>query len=133
MKKNKKSQEFLAQLRKVPIIQVACEKVAISRQSVYRWRADDKQFQAEMDAALAEGEAFINDMTESQLIVLIKEGSWPAISFWLKHRNKKFRERLEVDVGPIEEEKLTADQEAAVKKALEFGFSRHHDTRHDHQ
>ena len=41
MKKDKVKDAFLEQLRKVPIIQVACEKVGISRNSVYRWKNED--------------------------------------------------------------------------------------------
>ena len=44
MKKNKFQDQFLDELRKVPIVQVACEKTGLSRNSVYRWRKDDKEF-----------------------------------------------------------------------------------------
>src|SRR5665213_648302 len=96
MKKNKVKDAFLTELRKVPIVQVACEKVGVSRNSVYRWRNEDAKFLEEMEAALAEGEALVNDMTESQLLSLIREKDWAAISFWLRKRNPKFRDKVEV-------------------------------------
>ena len=49
MKKNKFQDQFLDELRKVPIVQVACEKTGLSRNSVYRWRKDDKEFIKKMD------------------------------------------------------------------------------------
>ena len=71
-KKKKVRNIFLAELKKVPIVQVACEKTGISRNSIYRWKREDKNFSKAMDKALAEGEALVNDMSESQLLTLIK-------------------------------------------------------------
>lgn len=118
MKKNKIKNSFLEQLRKIPIVQVACEKTGISRQSVYRWRNEDEKFKKEMEAALAEGEAIVNDMTESQLLSLIREKSWPAIRFWLNHRNPRFKDKVEIE-GKIETiQELNSEQRELVKKAL---------------
>lgn len=117
MKKNKVKKEFLDQLRKTPIVQVACEKSGISRNSVYRWRKEDKEFEKEMDTALAEGEALVNDISESQLLTLIKEKNWSAISFWLKHRNPRFREKIEI-TAPKDMDALTPEQEEIVRRAL---------------
>lgn len=119
MKKNKKQGEFLEQLRKIPIVQVACEKTGISRNSVYRWRNEDEKFKKDFDEALAEGEALINDMSESQLLTLIKEKNWSAISFWLKHRNPRFTDKIEITTKKDLEE-LTPEQETIVRKALEL-------------
>lgn len=119
MKKNKVKNEFLNQLRKIPIIQVACEKVGVSRQSVYRWKEGDEEFAKEMESALKEGEALVNDMSENQLLVLIKEKNWSAISFWLRHRNPKFRDKIEITTK-THDGKLTPEQEAVVREALKL-------------
>ena len=118
MKKNKVREQFLIELRKIPIVQVACEKTVISRVSVYRWKREDKEFAKAMDEALAEGEALVNDMTESQLLSLIKEKSWPAISFWLRHRNSKFTDKVEITTKITPREELSPEQEAVVREAL---------------
>ena len=119
MKKNKIKDLFLGELRKVPIVQVACEKVSVSRNSVYRWRNEDVKFKEEMEMAMAEGEAFINDMCESQLISLIKNKEFKAISLFLRHRNPKYKEKVEV-TAKIENSKepLSPEQEELIKKAL---------------
>lgn len=119
MKKNKIRDLFLEQLRKVPIVQVACEKVSVSRNSVYRWRNEDAKFKEEMELALAEGEALVNDMSENQLLSLIREKDFKAISFWLRHRNSKFKDKVEV-TAKIEnaKEPLSLEQEELIKKAL---------------
>jgi hypothetical protein len=117
MKKNKFQKQFLDELRKVPIVQVACEKTGLSRNSVYRWRNEDAEFRKAMEEAIAEGEELVNDMSEGQLLTLIKEKNWSAISFWLRKRNPKFKDRLEVEVAPKQEE-LTPEQEETVREAL---------------
>ncbi len=119
MKKIKIKDSFLEQLRKIPIVQVACEKTNISRNSVYRWRKEDKNFLEEMELALAEGEALVNDMSENQLLSLIRDKEFKAISFWLRHRNPKFREKVEI-TAKLENSKepLSSEQEALLKRAL---------------
>ena len=119
-KKNKVRKEFLEELKKVPIVQVACERVGVSRNSVYRWKREDKKFKEEMEQALAEGEALVNDMSESQLLALIKEKNWSAISFWLRHRNPKFRDKVEVTTKIDDDGELTPSQAAIVNKALQL-------------
>lgn len=120
MKKNKIRDSFLEQLKKVPIIQVACEKVGISRNSIYRWKNEDEKFKQAMEEALAEGEALVNDMSESQLLSLIREKNWPAISFWLRHRNPKFKDRVEITTKNGDDEKLTPEQEHTVRESLKL-------------
>lgn len=117
MKKDRTKSLFIEQLGKIPIVQVTCEKVGVSRNTVYRWRKEDLEFSKAMDEALVEGEAIINDMGESQLLTLMKEKNWNAISFWLRKRSPKFRDRLEV-VSTNPQEELTPEQEAVVKEAL---------------
>jgi len=117
MKKGRTQKPFIEQLRKMPIVQVACEKTGVSRNSVYRWRNEDPEFAKAMDEAIAEGEAIVNDLGESQLLTLMKEKNWHAISFWLRKRNPKFKDRIEVSMAQKQEE-LTPEQEATVREAL---------------
>ncbi len=119
MKKNKYQNQFLEELARIPIVQVACEKTGLSRNSVYRWRKDDSVFSKKMDEALADGVALVNDMSESQLLNLIKEKNWPAISFWLRHRNDNYKNKLEITTKDDPEE-LTPAQAKVVKQALKL-------------
>ena len=119
MKKAKASKQFLEELARVPIVQVACEKTGISRNSVYRWRREDKKFAKDMDTAMTEGVAFVNDMSESQLLTMIKEKNWSAISFWLRHRNDNYKNKIEVTTNERIDE-LTPEQQKVVKHALKL-------------
>jgi len=117
MKKSKLQDQFFEELTKVPIVQVACEKTGISRNSIYRWRKEDTEFTKKMDHALAEGVALINDLTGSQLLTLIKERSYSAISFWLRHRNDNYKNKLEI-TAKQELKELTPSQAKIVEEAL---------------
>ena len=71
MKRNRDKELVLEQLRKIPIITVACEKVGVGKSTIYRWRDEDKKFAKDLEEALVEGESLVNDMSESQLISLL--------------------------------------------------------------
>lgn len=121
MKKNRVKDAFLEHLRKVPIVQAACEQVGVSRNSVYTWRNTDPSFRKQMEEALAEGEALMNDITENQLLSLISEKHWPAISFWLTKRNSRFRDRVDVRTTfDSADDTLSLEQETLVREALRF-------------
>lgn len=91
MKKDRVDDKFLEELRKLPIVQIACERCGISRQTVYRWKKEDPDFERQMDVALAEGEELIHDMCESQLLALIKERNFSAVRYWLSTRHPKYK------------------------------------------
>lgn len=69
-------------------------------------------------------------MSENQLMVLIREKNWHAISFWLRKRNPKFKDKIEVEVKP-KEEALTPEQEATVREALRLAGSLPNETEHE--
>ncbi len=120
MKKNKLQDKLFEELKKVPIIQVACEKTGLSRNTVYRWRKEDPKFSTKMDEALAEGVELVNDMSESQLLTLIKEKNYSAISFWLRHRNNNYKEKIELSGSVNTIQELSPEQQALVRKALKL-------------
>lgn len=116
----KNKDQLLDQLKKLPIIQIACEKVGVGRATYYRWRKEDKEFTIQANEALFSGRSLINDMAESQLLSQIKEQNLTAIIFWLKHNHPIYGNRLEVTTASRSEE-LSPDQEKIIKKALEMG------------
>lgn len=119
---------LLDQLRKMPIVQVACERTGIGRTTYYRWRKDDETFRATADEALAEGELLLNDMSESQLVSLIKDKSFAAVHLWLRHHHPKYGNKLEVTTRiRADDGELTPEQEALVREALGVPLSNNHD------
>src|SRR3989344_7510160 len=89
MKENKKDL-VLEQLKKMPIIRVVCERVGISRATYYRWCADDKNFEQLAEEATNDGEQFVSDMGESQMMALMKDKHWSAIKYWLESHHPKY-------------------------------------------
>lgn len=83
--------KLLECFKKVPIIEVACSKCTINRSTYYRWLEDDLDFREKAMAAIAEGEEFISDKSEAQLIGLIGEKNLSAIKHWLAHHRQAYK------------------------------------------
>jgi hypothetical protein len=117
---NKQKQTLIEQLKKTPVIQLACEKLGVSRATFYRWRKDDAEFNRATEEAINEGSNFINDIAESQLMNAIKDRNMTAIIFWLKAHHPAYGNRIELSGKLFTQEELTPEQEATIRKALEI-------------
>lgn len=114
MNKNKRSSDnslqekqkiaVLEQLKKTPIIKVACERAGVSRTSFYRWQEEDQEFSKAVDLSVVEGKLTLNDMSEFQLLSLVHEKHPSAIRYWLENHHpdymKKGRAEERSDPGP---------------------------------
>lgn len=89
-KKSRKTQAFLEQLNTVPNISVACEKVGLARNTIYRWCKEDPEFQESVELALSCGVDSITDLAESKLVSHINNGSLRAIQYWLDNHKKEY-------------------------------------------
>ena len=117
-RQNVEQKVLLEQLRKVPIVQIACERANIGRTTYYRWCRDDSKFKKESEEAMNEAEEMINDLSESQLITLIKEKNFSAVQLWLRQHHPKYGNKLEVRTKIETEDPMTPEQEALVREAL---------------
>jgi hypothetical protein len=110
---------LLEYLRKVPIVQIACEKAAVSRATYYRWRKEDADFARQADEALSAGSNLINDLAESQLLTAIRDGDLSSVMFWLKHHHSTYGNKIEITTNnKLSEEPLNESQIKAIKTAL---------------
>ncbi len=110
---------FLEQLKKTPIVQIACEKTSLSRATYYRFRKEDEEFKKLADEALLEGSLLVNDLAESQLITAIKDRNLTAIQLWLKTHHPQYANKVEVQGKvTVENTPLTNEQQELIKKAL---------------
>lgn len=117
----KEKELLIAQLQKVPIIETACQMVNVGRATFYRWKEQDEKFREAVDKALAEGAALVNDVAESQLLTLIKDGNLGAIVFWLRSHHPTYAAKVELTARlKNNDEKLTLEQNALVTKALKL-------------
>jgi len=109
---------IIEQLKKTPIVQVACEKINVGRSTYYRWRKEDAEFAQQSDQALLDGSLLVNDMAESQLMSAIKDKNMTAIISWLKHHHPAYLTKVEITSSQMKDPMLTAEQEDSVRKAL---------------
>src|SRR3989344_2124269 len=117
-RQEKEKQALVDALKEMPIVQVACKKVGVSRATYYLWRSEDKQFRRLSDDGLGEGISFINDMSESQLITLIREKRMPAIALWLKHNHARYASKRQAHTPIANSEDLSPEEEKVVLEAL---------------
>ena len=89
-RQSKEKTKLLEQLKKMPIIQVACERASVSRATYYRWCEDDPIFRDAASAAVADGEDFVSDKSETQLLALIGEKHFGAVKHWLQHHRATY-------------------------------------------
>lgn len=109
---------LLEQLRKTPIVQLACERSGVGRTTYYRWRREDDAFRALSDEAMRDGEGMINDLSESQILAMIKDRNFPAIQLWLRQHHPKYGNKVEITTKIKTDEPLTPEQEKLVREML---------------
>lgn len=109
----------LEQLRRIPVIEVACERAKVSRPTLYRLRSEDESFKSAVEEAIAEGVAFISDLGEAQLITMMKEKNFAAIAFWLKTHSPRYAAKLKIE-GRIthEAKELSPADKRLIEEAI---------------
>lgn len=115
-------EKFLKVLEDMPVIQVAAARTGIHRCTYYRWYEEDRVFKERADKALASGNHFINDMTESMLIKQIKEDKIAAIIFRLKtyHPNYMEIKRFEyIHKHEFKENVLTKERKKEISESMQ--------------
>lgn len=118
-KRQQKDKEAVVEnLKRMPIIEVACNKAGVSRATFYRWKEQDSTFSQTADQAQEEGEALIRDVAVSKIIKGINDDNLTAAMYWLNHRDPRFSNKIEVTTNSKPQEALSPDQQEAVKKAL---------------
>jgi len=100
MKKHWKEKQFLEEFSKTPVVNAVCGRINLSRQSIYRWLEEDKEFRTKFFESLSQGRDNVNDLMESQLISKGQQGDYRAVIYWLEHHHKDY-----LPLGRIKEEK----------------------------
>lgn len=133
MKKHRLEGKFLEQVKLIPNISLACDKVGLSRNTVYRWCNEDSEFKKRLDEALKAGIESVNDLAESKLIAHLNNGNMQAIRYWLDNNKQNYarpRPRdfwdemfrkdnpiVKVHISrPEDPEKVIKDQERRLRK-----------------
>lgn len=92
MKKTKILLNKLAEeVEKTPVIQIACDKFGISRNTFYRWMKEDKKFLTRINEAMSLGNGLVSDVAISNVLEGIKRKDAMYTKYWLSHRHPDFR------------------------------------------
>lgn len=93
MARNQKSdkRKILVELAKMPIVEIALQRVGVPRATYYRWLKDDPEFSESAQEALDQSIGFVNDMAESKVIEGIKAGITIYVFYWLNNRHPVYR------------------------------------------
>lgn len=113
----------LESLRELPVVTTACKRAGIGKATYYRWQKEDSVFLKSSRDAYLMGIEFICDMSETQIVMLIKEKRLPAAAFWLKHNSPRYGGQTLSRTLPTQAPELTADEERLFKKALALSSS----------
>lgn len=83
--------KLLEELERTPLIQVACEKIGISRNTFYRWAKEDKELAEQVSQAISLGTGVVNDVAVSNVLNGIQKGDPMYTKYWLSHKHPDFR------------------------------------------
>jgi len=104
MKKAKIAKQFLEELSKTPIISVACNKLGVSRQTIYKWKNFDHHFYNDVETHQKQGIQNINDLARSKIITHVNNGDLKACKYWLEKNDRDYSNEKLPDSGrPIDE------------------------------
>ncbi len=92
MRKSKKLlKQIIAELEKMPNKSYVCQKLGISRQTLYRWIEDDLDFSDGVELAIRIGNESMSDLAESKLVEMVKEGDFRAVRYLLDNKHKDYK------------------------------------------
>jgi len=92
MKKTKSLlDKLIEEIEKTPLIQIACDKVGISRNTFYRWMKEDEEFLSRVNEAMSLGTGLVSDVALSNVLEGIKKKDSMYTKYWLSHKHPDFR------------------------------------------
>jgi len=83
--------KLLAEIEKAPVIQVACDKVGISRNTFYRWIKEDTELMEQVSEAMSLGTGLVSDVAISNVLEGLKRKDPMYTKYWLSHKHPDFR------------------------------------------
>ena len=113
IKRDTKKKRFIETLATQDTVYHAAQAAGVSRQTVYRWRIEDREFAACWDDAHEQAV----DAVESSLYQKVLAGDTICMIFYLKAERPMCRDRLNIDV-----KQLHSEIEERMAQLREAGF-----------
>lgn len=82
---------LLEELEKTPLVQVACDKIGISRNTFYRWMKEDQEFLERAQESISLGTGRVNDVAISNVLSGIQARDSKYTMYWLDRKHPDFR------------------------------------------
>lgn len=120
MKKDRLTDKFLEELERTPVVQIACEKVGVSRNTVYRWIKEDVDFRVRFNDALSVGEDVVSDVAESNVLHGIRNKDFRYTNLWLATHHPRYRRPQIFRPAAADEAEEERKREKAKKRAAEI-------------
>ncbi len=123
-RKKEDKEKVVGELKKMPIVSVACDRASISRDTYYRWHREDSGFAVVADEAMRDGERLMCDMGESQIVSLMRDKHFPAIMAYLRSHHPRYANKLELEgrIEHVEKRKMTPEEKALLEKSLRLAM-----------
>lgn len=99
-KTNKIVEKILEELEKTPLVEFACRKVGISRNTFYRWMKEDPSFRKKVSESISLGTGVVNDMAVSNVFTGIQNKDLIMTKYWLDRRHPDFRKPYRAEIDP---------------------------------
>ncbi len=90
--KEYQKEDVVAEIKNELTIKAVCKKLNLSRQTVYRWLKEDKQFKSDLHKARKEAIDDLNDECENRVIQKIMNDDSNMIKFWLKYHHEDYKQ-----------------------------------------
>jgi hypothetical protein len=123
MKKTRKlTDKLVEELERTPLVQTACEKVGITRNTFYRWIKEDEELFKRVNEALSLGTGLVNDVAVSNVLSGIKNKDPMFTKYWLDRKHPDFRKPyiFKIDSGDtLQYKRLLSEKEQAIKIDME--------------
>jgi len=94
--RQQQKEALLQALKRSPIVELACQKIGISRMTFYRWIKNDKIFAKNVNEKILFSRAKVNDLAESKLIENISNNHFSSISFWLRYNSGIYKQQKDI-------------------------------------
>ncbi len=90
--KTYQKEDVIEEIKKELTIKAVCNKLKLSRQTIYRWLKEDKKFKKALHQARKEAIDNLNDECENRVINKIMNDDSGMIKFWLKYHHEDYKQ-----------------------------------------
>lgn len=85
-------QDVIDEIRNELTIKGVCKKLGLSRQTIYRWLEEDKNFAEQLKQSRKDAINEMNDECENKVVQKIRNDDSGMIKFWLRYHHDDYKQ-----------------------------------------